>query len=409
MKYFKNTELAKLYHVSEKSVRNWIEATQSEKLDLQLLPSNGKQYIANTNRNIALIEKQVQWGKKFKNMRGYKRINPLPELYKRYNDKQILDIISNVETHHEIPYQYTYFNGGAEHWDLYTQNLLSSPAPNYLTDIVELLEGSIGYLDKLTNGANVNIIDVGVGNGLPVRKFVEHFAQQGRLKRYIGIDISKDMLEITKRNFKDWFDDQFPFEDFVRDINYDRFDDLLVSDSFDSQDNPTINVVLYLGSTIVNFRKPEQALRVINDSMGKRDLFLLSLKLDSEQSRRYFDFTTASPDSAKHFRGKDLIEILGIDESFYDVEQFFDEKAMMRKVRIKLKVALSITFQLKGQHKTIELNKDDTILLWRARHQGAIEVITQLYNNDFELLQAARSKDEEHFLSIFKVKSAVTY
>lgn len=74
MKYFRNTELAKIYKVSEKSVRNWIEAAQSGKIELQLFEHNGKYFIANTSKNTTIIEKLVEKGKKFRNTRGHKKL-----------------------------------------------------------------------------------------------------------------------------------------------------------------------------------------------------------------------------------------------------------------------------------------------------------------------------------------------
>ena len=65
MKYFKNTELAKLYNVSEKSVRNWIEATKKGKLQLQLYEGGSKAYIANTTKNTLMLEDLVEKGKKY--------------------------------------------------------------------------------------------------------------------------------------------------------------------------------------------------------------------------------------------------------------------------------------------------------------------------------------------------------
>ena len=94
MKFFKNTELAKLYHVSEKSVRNWISATKEGKLDLELYTENDKSYIANTAENDIILKRLVDRGKKYKNSRGYRVITPNDEFYKTYSNKQVLDIIS---------------------------------------------------------------------------------------------------------------------------------------------------------------------------------------------------------------------------------------------------------------------------------------------------------------------------
>lgn len=405
MKYFKNTELAKLYHISEKSVRNWIEAAKLGKVDILLHVEKDKYYVANTSKNVITIEELVQKGKKYKNTRGFKIVTPTEKFYKRFSPKQVLDVISNIDVYREIPYQYNYFNGGAVHWDSYTQKLLAEKSSNYLTDILELFEISISYLDSVTDKyTHVNIIDVGPGNCLPIRQLLQHFMDKGKLKRYIGIDISHDMLDIAEQNIKKWFDGTVPFEGYVRDINYDRFDDLVASESFGDNADSTINIVLFLGGTIVNFRDPDHALHNIHDSMGKNDLLLFSLRLDSGRSRRYFDFTTANSTSTRDFRGKDLLDILNIDETLYELEQFFDEEKMARQTQVRFKVALSIEFHHEGESRTVSLNKGDTILLWRATHQAALETINQFDENGFNLLQATKTKEQESILLTSKIK-----
>src|SRR5688572_442021 len=132
MKYFKNTELAKLYHVSEKSVRNWIESAETGKLDLQLFEKDDRKFIANISKNTLLIEKLVEKGKKFKNSRGFKNITPTEKFYKMFSDKQIFDIVANLTIHHEMPLRYTYVDGGASFWDTYAQRLSEEETPNLL-------------------------------------------------------------------------------------------------------------------------------------------------------------------------------------------------------------------------------------------------------------------------------------
>jgi len=406
LKYFKNTELARLYNVSEKSVRNWVEATQDGKLSLQLYEEAGRAYVANTSKNTLLIETLAEKGKKYRNGRGHKSVIPSRTFYELYDPKQIIDIVSNIDVYREIPYQYSYFGEGASHWNLYTEKLLQEESPNYLTDILELLESNAEHIDGLLSTFDrVNVVDLGIGNCLPVRYFLQHLIEKNKLSRYIGIDISSDMLQIAERNIRKWFGESVRFEGYVRDLNYDRFEDLIAMDSFGESAETTCNVVLFFGSTIVNMREPNLSLQTIHSSMGKKDLLFFTLKLDSEKSRRYFDFTTAMQTVADKFRGKDLLNSLSIKEDFYELEQFFDEKELVRKTSVRLKVALSIEFMVGGKKRVVELNKGDSILLWRARHQGLLETMQQLDQAGFELLTATRSKDEEHLLSISKLKA----
>ena len=60
MLYFTNSELVNRYHISEKTAINWIKEAKSGKLALELYEENGKVRIANTNKNITLIEQLVE-------------------------------------------------------------------------------------------------------------------------------------------------------------------------------------------------------------------------------------------------------------------------------------------------------------------------------------------------------------
>ncbi|HSX34091.1 MAG TPA: L-histidine N(alpha)-methyltransferase [Candidatus Saccharimonadales bacterium] len=401
MKYFKNTELAKLYNVSEKSVRNWIDATKQGKLELELYTENGRQYIANSSKNTAFVESLVQKGKKYKNSRGAKLVRPVEKFYSLYTQKQIVDIISNIDIYREIPLQYCYFNSGADHWDQYTRNLVKDNHPNPLNSTVQLLDLNLPYLDLLLEDYSaVNIIDIGVGNALPVRSVLTHFVNTGKLNRYIGLDISTEMLTIAERNIQKWFDGKVEFEGHVRDFNQDRFGDLLVADTFNDDDTPVANLIFFLGGTINNLREPNHALAAIHDSMGKDDLFLFSKKLDTEKSRLHFDVTAPG-----NLATTLVVDLLNIDRDYYDIEQYFNEQKMAREARIKLKVAITIEFELEGKHRFVEINKGESILLWRALHQSALETIDQFSNNGFELVQAAKSKDNNYLMMMSRIKT----
>ena len=83
-------------------MRNWIEAAEAGKLQLTLHEENGKYFIANTAANIHQVEKLVLKGRKFKNSRGSKIVTPSPAFYRYLSSKEIFDLISNLDIHHEI-------------------------------------------------------------------------------------------------------------------------------------------------------------------------------------------------------------------------------------------------------------------------------------------------------------------
>src|SRR6185369_3313064 len=105
------------------------------------------------------------------------------------------------------------------------------------------------------------------------------------------------------------------FEGYIRDISYERFDDVLLDDTLGASVS-TINLVLLLGATPMNFRSPAEVLRVVYGSMGQKDMLIYTGKPDTEVVRSNFNFSvgadgvyTLSPTHSYVF------DLLNIDES----------------------------------------------------------------------------------------------
>lgn len=401
MLYFKNTELAEKYHVSLRTVLNWIEAAIQHKLDLELYEDNGRSYIANTTRNVRSIENMVEERRKYRNKRGAKAVTPQPKFYEIYDQHQILDITSSLDTYHEIPFQYCYFDEGAVYWDKYSHRLATENTPNFLTSTHTLFDLNMAYIEAyLAPYSRVNVIDIGPGNLLPLKNILTQLIDQKKLGRYIALDISQSMLDIVGNNFKNWFGDAAQYEGHTIDINYDRFGDFLADEVVGEKAEDTINLVFFLGGTLSNTRSPDNVLKVIHDSMGRKDLLIYVLKLDSDASRRYFDFGADAKLQPLDPQAKIVTDLMGIDESFYDVEMGYDHQYRQRYIRLRLKIALSIKFAFKKGERIIDFNKGDSILLWRYWHQDPQTVLKQLNSNDFDVLQSSMSESKEYLLTI---------
>lgn len=403
MLYFKHLDLVNNYHVSLKTVHNWIDAAKQGKLDLSLYKQGNRTYIANSPSNVAIIERLAKEGKKYRNTRHHKVVTPKPEFYELYSRKQILDIITNLNTHQEIPRQYNYFDGGAANWDRFATHMWEEKTPNLLRSTIDLIHTNLGAIDLLLETCErVNVIDIGPGNALPIRELLEHLLERGKLHRYIAIDISESMLRIAERNIKKWFGDRLKFEGYVKDITYERFDDLLVDDMLNEDANKTINLALLLGATPMNFQSPYDIVKVICKSLGHSDLLIYTDKPDTEAERVSFEVNT-DPDpraSALSSKYSFIFDLLNIDESLYDVEMGYNEKSRVRYIRVRLKVALTITFEFREGRRDVDLNKGDTILLWRVWHMSALEIISEFEKVGFMLLQASMTKDREYILTI---------
>lgn len=403
--YFKSLELVELYGISRKTVHNWIQAIKSGSLDLQLVTVDGKDYIANTGKNRAKIHEMVEERRKYRNSAASKTVKPSDEFYRVYSPKQIRSIMASIENHHEIPLEYTYLEKGAQYWDDYVHQLADSDVPNILTSTDKLLDFSHSFLDSLVAGRRkVNVIDVGVGTGLPARNLLVHLQEKGILGRYIGIDISQDMLDIAQKNIQKWFGGQVPFVSYLADISREGFDDVLSGEVFQEIDS-AMNIVLLFGGTLLNLRTPDDVLRNINRSMWANDVLIYSTKLDTPNSRQFFDFNPTAEVRPLGLRHRMLPDMLNIDESLYEVEQRFDTQKMARTIRIRLNVALRLEFTLDGITHAVQLDKGDSLLVWRFRHHSINDAISQFDRTGFNLLQNNLSEDYEYLLMLSRIKN----
>lgn len=406
MLYFRNSELVAKYHISEKTAINWVKEAKSGKLALELYEENGKVRIANTNKNIKLINKLVEARKKYRNTRAIKTVTPRPEFYELFTKTQILDLASNLDIRREIPFQYGYFDGGAEYWDKYAERLAAEETSNFLTITIEQLRDSQEYFDRrISSYMQVNVIDIGPGNVMPVRGFLQHLVDEKKIGKYVAVDISPAMLKIAERNVRSWFGDTIPFEAYEADINYDRFAELLNEYTIGESAEDTINVVLALGGTLANLRSPNGAFKIIHDSMNRNDLLLYNLKLDTETARHYFDFDTAHNIPALDLKSKMILDMFNIEESFYDVEVGYDPVRKERYMRLRLKVELKIKIVFETGERILAFDKNETILVWRFWHQNVQDVVSQLYQNDFDILQSSLTEDKQYLLTISRVTS----
>lgn len=399
-KYFKNTELIKMYGVSDKAIRNWIEKSRQGKIDLELLNMDGKTYIKDSFKNNAIVEQLVWSGKKYRNKRVHRIISPTEAFYSLYTKEQVIDIINSLEKYRETPVHYRYLGKGANYWDAYLHKL-SNLDNSYVTSTVELLKLDQPYIASLIERHKyVNIIDVGVGNGLSVKDFLGFVQRTGKLKKYIGIDISKSLLDKAERNIHTWFGDSIEIEKHVRDVNFERFADVISKDSYTQDAALTLNLVLSLGGTLTNFREPAQLVKTIQDSMGKDDLLITTLKLDSEKARSFFDYDIPKDRTLLSFHDRYTLDLLSIDRSFYDVEQLFEEQTRCRYIRIRLKVSVTINFKVGDYVKQVELDKGEPILLIRMWHFKEREIVEILNKSGFALLKSSKTYNEEYALLI---------
>jgi uncharacterized SAM-dependent methyltransferase len=405
LKYFSNKELRQLFSVSDKTIRNWIEASIEGKNSLELYFEKDKPYIVDSLKNDSLLNELSAHGRKYRNQRTHKRITPTSQFYEVYGRDEITEIIRSIEIDHSYPQHLRFRGKAADYWDAYIQHISSSSSRNYLSSQDKLLGFSFNLLDDLlTAYRNINIVDLGVGNGMAAKNLIQHVSKSGKLRRYIGIDGSKELLDITEKNIKNWFGSTIIVEKYVRDISRQSFGDVLASDSYGEDAGETINLVLLMGGTFLNFTDPEKSLSIIQTSLGVNDLLMWTNKLDGLKSRRFFDFNIESDRNLLPFHNKYVLDLLNINSALYDIEQFFDVKRKSRFIQVRLKATITLEFELDHYKKAVNLEKGETILILKVRHFTANEIVQMHLQASLNPIQVIQLENEEYALLISRVK-----
>ncbi|MCC5623604.1 L-histidine N(alpha)-methyltransferase [Nostoc sp. CHAB 5715] len=107
------------------------------------------------------------------------------------------------------------------------------------------------------------------------RTFIQRLNKLGKVNKYIALDISKELLHLSKNNFRKWF----PFVDFLSstiDIENSCVPQNLFQNKASLEIDETAKIFFHLGVTIGNHQNRDEVLKNFRDSMGKNDLLVFT-------------------------------------------------------------------------------------------------------------------------------------
>lgn len=402
MQYFKNTDLAKIYPISEKAVRNWIKAAKNGQLDLVLHESEKRAYIANTSQNIAKIEKIIKERKKYTNKLTHKEVQPTDELYATYTEGEVFDIINSLEVHNEIPLQYSFFGEGAQSWEDYIQQQMKENVRSIPTATPKLFSLNLRYIDYVLEGyKRINIICIGAEVFTTLQPLFIHLSKQKMIGRVILIDTSPAMIALAKEKIDKWFGGRVELEAYKRDMRFERFHDILLHETLREDAVESLNLFFLVGSTIYNFQSPDETLKMIHHSLGSKDIFIHDVGLDTREKRGFnLSFGT---NTALSPRIKMILDMLNVNDDYYIIEKSYDKKRKLRTIKARFNVAVTLKFRFGNKSRVVKFNKGDAIVVFRYWHKSAPDVLKMLNESGFQLLHASHTKGAECVMTISSV------
>jgi uncharacterized SAM-dependent methyltransferase len=354
--FLSNTEIARFYNISDAAVNGWIKSAISKKNSIQLKNVNGKFKALDNPNNRAEFERLASQAQKYKPTAQLKKVQLHESFYEIFLDEEILQIAKDLEFKKLVNLKFWYKNGGAEVWD----SIVKWRQDGAKKNVVSLTNQGLAYIDYLLSSENVNLIDIGQGNGYPSREFINNLKKRNILSKYIPIDISKEMINIAVQNLNDELKN-IETVSYVRDFESTRFDTIIAENS--NLKKETKNLILMLGNTICNQEEKIYTLKNISAGMEDGDIFLFTISLDKIQNRT--DFKYVQYEIEDEIKNSWHFSLLGIDVDKCEINYYWDE---INKKKVKTYILdkdYHITFNVYGQERIVKLYQGEQIIRWQ--------------------------------------------
>lgn len=326
---------------------------------------------------------------------------PSSEFYSIFSEEEILGIIHALEVRREIPLKYSYKGRGAKIWDsFYLKYVLTRW---YRTSNLEsdLLRKNFEYVNSiLQNYKNLNIIDVGAGNSYPVKEFVGKFNKSGKINKYIALDISEELLDLSKQNFRKWFPN-IEFISHTIDIETSCFTKILLEDQANIEADDTAKIIFHLGVTIGNHQNRTGVLKNFRDSMGKNDLLVFTNETGSNSKwdgRVRGGLKYHAEQVYAWIKNK-----IGISSEDCELVRKYDLKTDSIVANIKFAQDYTINFRFMKIDKNIEIYKGEEITIWRHHKYEIPELLQELERAGLQLVHYSTDKYLSHVMVICEV------
>ncbi|MEH2088405.1 L-histidine N(alpha)-methyltransferase [Nostoc sp.] len=326
---------------------------------------------------------------------------PSSEFYSLFSEEEVLGIIHALEVRREIPLKYSYKGRGAKIWnDFYLKYAIPRWYGRANVEI-DLLKDNFKYLnDYIKIGVRVNIIDVGAGNSHPVKKFVRRLNKLEKVNKYIALDISEELLHVSKSNFKKWF----PLVEFISstiDIESSCVPKSLFQNQASLEIDDTAKIFLHLGVTIGNHQNRDEVFKNFRDSMGKNDLLVFTNETGSNST---WDGIVRG---GCKYHVEEVYgwvkKKIGIKSEDCELVRKYDLKTDSIVANLKLRHDYTINFSRMGIDKNIEISKGEEITIWRHHKYEIPKLLQELERSGLQLIHYTTNKYKSHIMVICKV------
>lgn len=265
--------------------------------------------------------------------------------------RQEAELVTAIQGRGEVPLKFAYLGEGAGNWDEIAKQRTEGEGINSAEGLLlnKRINDFLSTLD-ITNG--VNLVDIGCGNGVPVYPIIKELQSRNIKITYVPMDISREMLDLAVNNVSKEFG--IESKSIQMDFELGQFSDVM----YEVKQNGSVNLMVFLGSTLGNHSDLTRVLSNFRDSMTSSDYLILGVELTN----------LAKVNKLIHHYENDAVENLVthtlkyLKITNYDMEASWNEKHS--QIEIRAKISKSSGVQIANER--FVLQKDESILLARS-------------------------------------------
>jgi uncharacterized SAM-dependent methyltransferase len=396
IKTMRNYTISKQLGVAHPTVARWVEAALKKENNLQLHQVNNKYYIIDNLHNEAEMLKLKTNAEKYRNKIAFEKLVVSEDLKDILNESQIIELITSLENNGSIPLKFAYLNGGAKLWDEYVKSMINNK-DYHLDETNSLLETSLNYFAfRLKDYEQVNIIDIGPGNGYTIKPLIDILQTQAKIN-YTSIDLSKEIQNILTKNMLEWYPN-IEVNNIVADIEQILIRDLLFNNKLKNPNS--CNVLLFIGSTLGNVANRQQVLKNLNNSMGADDILILDNGLDTPEWRS--SFATANNPYVTSLKLW-IPQLLGFTTDMYEIVSKYDENSGRRLQVLKLVKDIDLEFNLEWGIKILSFKENEEIIIWNHYSHTLKSFIGEMNESNFAVTHMSCYPDLSYILALCQV------
>jgi uncharacterized SAM-dependent methyltransferase len=394
MDFYRNSDIAREFNVSNTTVMRWIDGALEGKNNL-LVENDGKKVrIIKNQHNLIEIQKLREEGVKFRSGVTYANIKPDLDFYNSFSESEIVEMIIDLQLRKEVNLKYSYKAEGAEIWNNF-YNIHSEDQTYLVPDKIKKLLSHIFDLliQRIPEGTKINIIEMGPGNSKPTIDFLTRLNSLNLLNKYIVVDISDQMIEISRDSFKKALP-KVDFESYNYDIERTKFDKIFF-DLKNSSNTKVTNVILNVGGTIGNNRNMFEVLRNFQSGMSIGDLLLVSNAIYKPTPiPAMLNFKLL------HQQHTWILRRMGFDVDLCEFVNKIDESQNAKIQSLRLDKDYTLEISLNNRIHSIDFLKGVEIDVWRQSRNSLDSLVLDLKECNLNLVGLNTDIKHTHFLAV---------